>query len=187
MLYTITAASPEVEDFVAELQIESHATFEDLHRLIRSTCGWAGGKPSTFYICDHRWRRERAIPEKSREDDVMADVELGDLLDDEGQRMQYVFDPQERRGLLLEVTAIAYGRHIDAPTCRRRHGQAPPLTTADADTPNTSNTSDTSDLLAQLTAAALAIDDSDSHDTICDDSDFDPEELDPEGFDITEF
>lgn len=178
MLYTITAASPEVEDFVAELQIESHATFHDLHRLIRTTCGWGQGKPSTFYICDHRWRREKAIPEHSREDDVMADVELGDLLDDEGQRMQYVFDQQARRGLLLEVTAIAYGRHIDAPTCTRRHGQAPML---NPDAP------DNSDLLAQLTAAALAIDDSDSHDTICDDSDFDPEELDPEGFDITEF
>ena len=40
MLYTITAASPEVDDFVLELQIESDATFESLHRLIRESCGY---------------------------------------------------------------------------------------------------------------------------------------------------
>lgn len=204
MLYTITAASPEVEDFVLELQIESDATFEDLHHLIRETCGWGEGKPSTFYLCDHRWRREKAIPERSLEDDIMADVELGDLLEDEGQRLQYVFDSKARRGLLLEVSAIAFSRHIEAPTCRRRHGEAPALDPeAEADnapqaTPPPSEVSapagspsgkspSNADLLAQLTAAALAMEDSDDEDaTFDDDSDFDLEELDPEGFDITE-
>ena len=127
MLYTITVVSPEVEDFVVELLIESDATFADLHQLIRDTCGWGPHKPSTFYICDHRWHHERAIPEKSYEDETMDEVELGDLLDDEGQRLQYVFDAAESRGLLLEVTHISYGKHIDEPHCRRSHGTPPPL------------------------------------------------------------
>ncbi len=210
MLYTITAASPEVDDFVLELQIESDATFESLHRLIRESCGWGAGNPATFYLCDHRWRRERAIPESGYEDDVMADVELGDLLDDEGQRMQYVFDARARRALLLEVTRIAYGKHIDEPLCRRRHGTAPDLDdtapTANGGTASAATASaqaqhgdpsaspvvmgsegpSRADLLAQLTAAALAMDDEDNDDPITDDDDFDPEELDPEGFDITE-
>ena len=185
MLYTITVVSPEVEDFDLELQMESSATFADLHRLIRESCGWKGDdadrtpQPATFYVCDDRWRRERKIPEKSFEDDTMDDVELGDLLDDEGQRLQYIFDPAAQRGLLLEVSRIAYGKHIDAPHCRRSHGTAPALFIERA-APKAAKS--TEELLAELNAAALADDDPEP----TDDDLFDIEELDLEGFDFTE-
>ena len=180
MLYTITAVSPEVEDFAIELQIESDATFADLHRLIRKACQWGQHKPSVFYLCNERWRRERAIPEKSFEDDTMDEVELGDLLDDEGQRLQYIFDHEEHRGLLLEVTHISSGKHIDEPHCRRSHGTPPPL---QIESPEPVKTPTNADLLAQLNAAALA-DDDDIEPT--DDDLFDIEEIDLEGFDFTE-
>jgi len=180
MLYTITAVSPEVEDFIIELQIESDATFADLHKLLRDTCGWGPHKPSIFYICDHRWHHERAIPEKSYEDETMDELELGDLLDDEGQRMQYVFDAGEDRGLLLEVTHIHYGKHIDAPCCHRRHGTPPPLIVEQPEAPKAPTNAD---LLAQLNAIALA-DDEDIEPT--DDELFDIGEIDVEGFDFTE-
>lgn len=180
MLYTITAVSPEVEDFAIELQIESDATFAELHRLIRQTCGWGEGQPSTFHLCDERWHREHSIPERSMEDDTMADVELGDCLEDEGQRLQYIFDPDGRRGLLLEVTRIAYGKHIDQPTCRRSHGEAPPLVLQREEV----HVPTTEEILAQLNAAALADEDDDIEPT--DEELFELEELDPEGFDFTE-
>lgn len=185
MLYTITAISPEVEDFVIELQIESDATFADLHTLIRDTCGWGPSEPSVFYICDERWHRDRAIPETGYEYDTMDEVELGDHLEDEGQRMQYLFDRANGRLLLLEVSHISYGKHIDEPCCRRRHGEPPvlvapasPLAEAADEAPLS-----TADLLAQLNAAALA-DDEDIEPT--DDDLFDIEEIDLEGFDVTE-
>lgn len=183
MLYTITAVSPEVEDFIIELQIESDATFADLHKLIRTTCDWQPYKDSIFYICDHRWRRERKIPERGYEDDTMEEVELGDLLEDEGQRLQYVFDPSEGRGLLLEVTRIAYGKHIDEPRCKRKHGEAPQLI-IEKETPKAPTTDD---ILAQLNAAALA-EAQDEEDDLepTDDELFDIEELDLEGFDFSE-
>ncbi|MBR0434064.1 MAG: hypothetical protein IJK15_10285 [Bacteroidaceae bacterium] len=180
MLYTITAVSPEVEDFIIELLIESDATFADLHKLIRDTCEWGPFKPSTFYICDHRWHRERSIPEKSYEEETMDEVELGDLLDDEGQRLQYVFDAAASRGLLLEVSHISYGKHIDEPHCHRSHGTPPPL---QLESPEPVKAPTNADLLAQLNAAALASDD-DIEPT--DDDLFDIEEIDLEGFDFTE-
>lgn len=179
MLYTITAVSPEVEDFAIELLIESDATFADLHRLIRDTCGWGVHKPSAFHLCDERWHRERTIPERSMEYDTMDEVELGDLLEDEGQRMQYVFDPERGRGLLMEISRIAYGKHIDQPTCRRRHGEPPLLTLPQEER----HVPTTEEILAQLNAAALA-DDDDTEPT--DEELFELEELDPEGFDFTE-
>jgi len=181
MLYTITVVSPDVEDFILELQIESDATFADLHRLIRDTCAWSSAQPSTFYVCDERWRRQRTIPERSFEDDTMDEVELGDLLDDEGQRLQYLFDPESRRKLLLEVTRIAYGKHIDEPHCRRRHGTPPPLVIQKAVPKEPTR----EDILAQLNAAALA-DAEDDEVEPTDDELFDIEELDLEGFDFTE-
>ncbi|MBR1681919.1 MAG: hypothetical protein IJ700_00900 [Bacteroidaceae bacterium] len=198
MLYTITVVSPEVEDFDLELQIESSATFADLHRLIRESCGWEGDdadpalqpatagrtpRPSTFYVCDDRWRRERKIPEKSFEDDTMDDVELGDLLDDEGQRLQYIFDPEAQRGFLLEVSRIAYGKHIDAPLCRRHHGTAPALSDLSEPAAAAPPEKSREQLLTELNAAAL-LDDDDPEPT--DDDLFDIEELDLEGFDFTE-
>ena len=180
MLYTITAVSPEVEDFAIELQIESDATFADLHELIRKTCNWEPHKPSTFYVCDERWHRERTIPERSFEYDTMDEVELGDLLEDEGQRLQYIFDPDEARGLLLEVTHISYGKHIDEPLCRRSHGTPPPLVIEHIERQAPKSTEE---LLAELNAAALG-DDDDIEPT--DDELFDIEEIDLEGFDFTE-
>ena len=183
MLYTITAVSPEVEDFAIELQIESDATFADLHRLIRQSCGWEEAReaypPATFYICDDSWHRRKAIREKSYEDDTMDEVELGDHLEDEGQRLQYLFDPDEARLLLLEVSHISFGKHIDAPRCRRSHGTAPQLITEQE---AASEVKSTADLLAELNAAALADDDIEP----TDDDLFDLEELDPEGFDFEE-
>ena len=110
----------------------------------------------------------------------MADVELGDCLEDEGQRLQYIFDPDGRRGLLLEVTRIAYGKHIDQPTCRRSHGEAPPLVLQREEV----HVPTTEEILAQLNAAALADEDDDIEPT--DEELFELEELDPEGFDFTE-
>jgi len=181
MLLTITAVSPEVEDFVIELLIESDATFEDLHHLIRQTCGWGASEPAIFYICDERWRCRKTIPEKSYEYDTMDEVELGDCLEDQGQRLQYLFDPDEGRGLLLEVSRIAFSRHIDEPICRRSHGTPPALKLIKDETPKGPSREE---LLAQLNAAALADDDDDIEPT--DDELFDIEELDLEGFDFNE-
>jgi hypothetical protein len=181
MLLTITAVSTEVEDFAIELFIESDATFLDLHNLIRQTCGWGTGKPATFYVCDDRWRRRKTIPEKSYEYDTMDEVELGDHLEDEGQRLQYLFDPDSGRELLLEVTHIAFSRHIDEPCCRRSHGTPPALELIKEEAPAGLSREE---LLAQLNAAAMADDDDDIEPT--DDELFDIEELDLEGFDFNE-
>ena len=182
MLLTITAASPEVEDFVLELQIDSDATFADLHQLIRDTCGWGEAEPATFYVCDHRWRHERTIPERSYEYDTMEEVELGDLLEDEGQRIEYLFDPTDNRSLLMEVSRISFGKTIDEPRCRRQHGEAPALVIVKEEKPTANN----EDLLAALNAAALADDEEEDELTPKFDDGFEMDEIDPEGFDFTE-
>lgn len=186
MLLTITIASPEIEDFVAEVLIESQYTFADLHQVMQKAFGWQAEQPTTFYVCDNRWQPEHAIPEVSDDRDTMADIELGDLLEDEGQRLQYVFNPAECRGLLMEVSAIAFGKHVDEPRLRK-HGTPPPYSIAEPEEEEVQPSATTSekDLLAQLNAAALGMDDEDDYEPE-DTSDFDPEEFDPEGYEVSE-
>lgn len=190
MLYTITVVSPEAEDFDLELQIESDATFADLRKLVHESCGWEmtpsrttrGGHSPAFFVCDEDWRRHKTIPERSLEDDTMEEVELGDHLEDEGQRLIYLFDADNARKLLLEVSRIAYGKHIDAPLCRRSHGTAPALAAEPEEAASAPKS--TAELLAELNAAAM---DDEEHDFEPTDDDlFDMEEIDMEGFDFTE-
>ena len=107
----------------------------------------------------------------------MDEVELGEFLEDEGQRLQYIFDTDEDRGLLLEVSHIAYGKHIDSPICRRSHGTAPALILA----------SPSFDPVSLLQKGNITIPEGDDDDLEPTDDDlFDIEEIDLEGFDFTE-
>ena len=103
--------------------------------------------------------------------------------------MQYIFDPENGRGLLLEVTHISYGKHVDEPTCRRSRGQAPALAASEGAPEdaraNAKRALSNEELLAELNAAALAGDDDDELEPT-DDELFDIEEIDLEGFDFTE-
>lgn len=177
MIYTLTVASPEVEDFDLRIKIDASHTFADLHRLIRKECGWGDYKPSIFYICDEKWRREHRILEKGFEDDTMDEVCLEDLLEDEGQRLQYVFDADKQRALILNVMAISFREHIDEPSCVKKHGVAPLLEElAEEESPD--------DILAQLNAAAMASMDDDDDVEEDEETGFEPEEFDPEGFEV---
>lgn len=182
-------ASPEAEDFVAEALLESHHTFADLSRLIQETCKWQPDQPSTFYVCDHRWHPEHIVPEVSSERETMSEVELGDLLEDEGQRLQYVFNHTERRALLLEVVETSFGKHVNTPQIRRQHGTPPPyyIISSTEETVDTEPSASNVDLLSRLNAEAMGINEDEEEFDPEDTSDFDPEEFDPEGYEVSEF
>ena len=111
----------------------------------------------------------------------MAEVELGNYLEDEGQRLLYVFDPADKRHLIMEVSRIAFGDSLDEPRYRMQ-GTPPELVLMPEPSPELSQT----DLLAQLNAAALGELDDEEEEERDDFEGFDPEEFDPEGFEISE-
>ena len=133
MTLRITLISQENEDFIMELKIDADASFADLHRLIIRNCGYSEAHGQRFFICDENWRPTRRILLSDEEnvnidEDVylMDDTELGEFLEDEGQRFAYRFDPEERRMFLLELTETTFGERIPAEgIVNRRHGHAP--------------------------------------------------------------
>ena len=165
MLLSFTVASKEIEDFVLKLQIDGDDTFADLNRLIRETC-WPGvpvPQPAGDY-----------------EHDSMDEIRLSELLEDEGQRLIYDFDHEAGRHLIMEVSNISYGQHADEGTCRHRSGEPPALVEEEA-MPSVGS------LLAQLNASALgSLSDEEDDEREEDFDGFNDDELDLEGFEISE-
>jgi len=181
MVLTLTIASKEVEDFVLKIKIDADATFADLQEVIREGCGWSHALPAAFYVCDERWHPEHYIPEEGDyEHDAMNEVELGSLLEDEGQRLLYQFDQENNRHLLMEVTRVIFGDSLDEPH-HRLYGAAPELI-LEPEEPAPTN----ADLIAALNAAALGELDEDEEEERDDFEGFDPEEFDSEGYEISE-
>lgn len=180
MKLKITVASPEVEDFALELQIDADATFEDLHKIIQKGCGYMDFGTHRFYVCDEDWRPEHRIFQTdagSRSDEdiyLMDETPLEEFLEDEGQRIAYRFDPESRRLLLLEVTETSFGGSVGEPKIRRRYGEAPMQMLMD------------DNFGEQPTTTPTPTDEEEEDESFYGDDGFEEDELDAEGFDVIE-
>lgn len=132
MTLKLTLFSQEKEDFVLEILVDSDAKFSELHQLILQDCKYNEHQKQSFLICDEEWRVKHRICLSDSEDlrydedlDLMSRTRIGDFLEDEGQRLAYVFDPDGKRFFLMELTENVFGRTEKNPIVNRRHGKAP--------------------------------------------------------------
>ena len=132
MTQKLTLFSQEVDDFVLELKIDADATFHDLHRLIQQACGYDDTQNHSFLICDEDWRIRHRIRQTDTGDTaidedlyLMDETPLGDFLEEEGQRLAYIFDPEGKRFFLMELTENMFGKPQRKPSVSRRHGMPP--------------------------------------------------------------
>lgn len=132
MTLKLTLFSQEKEDFVLEILIDNDAKFSELHQLILNDCNYEEHKKQCFLICDEDWRVKQRICLHDSEDmgydedmNLMSRTRIGDFLEDEGQRLAYVFDPEGKRFFLMELTENVFGRTEKKAFVNRRHGLAP--------------------------------------------------------------
>ena len=103
MIYRFTLISDEVDDFIREIKIDSEATFFDLHEAILKAAGYKDDQMTSFFICDDDWEKDQEITledmgSSSEEDSyIMRETRLSDLVEDEKQKLLYVFDPLAER------------------------------------------------------------------------------------------
>lgn len=114
MQYLIRVKCDEVEGFRRDILIDEDANFLDLSKAILKSVNFPDDQMTSFYICNDSWERREQI---TREDcheasaadmDVltMADTSLAEFLDDEGiTRMEYIFDPFCERAFNLRVVS----------------------------------------------------------------------------------
>ena len=119
MVYRFTIISDEVDDFIREIQIDSEATFFELHEAILKAAKYNDDQMTSFFTCDDDWEKEQEITLEdmgtSSDEDcyIMRETRLSELLEDEKQRMLYVFDPLAERVFFIELSEIIYGKDIE--------------------------------------------------------------------------
>jgi len=170
MVYRFTIISDEVDDFLREIRIDSEATFYDFHEIILQSVGFTNDQMTSFFLCDDNWEKENEITveemDNSPEYDswVMKDTALSELIEDEKQKLIYVFDNLTERVFFIELSEIITGKELKKPICSRKVGN-PPKQSVDFE---------------EMATGTSSID---LDENFYGDEDFDVEEFDPEGFD----
>lgn len=169
MVFRFLILSDEVDDFKREIKIDSEATFLDLYNIIMDSVGYSKDQMCSFFICEDDWSKKTEITlvemDTSSEVDnyIMGETRLEELLEDEHQKMLFVFDYLTERSLFMELREIIPGKDLEKPICSKSEGVPP--------------------------AQSKSLDDFDKKDASSDlgedfygDSEYDIDELDKDGF-----
>lgn len=131
MVFRFLLLSDEVEDFKREIQIDADDTFLNLHNAIIKSVGFKDGEMSSFFICDDNWEKEQEITlvemDTSSDEDayIMEATVLSDMLEEEHQKLMYVFDYMTERAFFMELREIITGKNLDKAVCTKSTGEAP--------------------------------------------------------------
>lgn len=169
MIYRFTIISDEVDDFLREIQIDPDATFYDFHEAILKSTGYSNDQMTSFFICDEDWEKEKEITLEEMDDNpemdswVMNETPISELVEDEKQKLLYVFDYMTERCFFIELTEIITGKTITGAKCTKKQGDAPKQTVD----------------FEEMAASASSLD---LDENFYGDQDFDMEDFDRDGF-----
>ena len=131
MIYRFTIISDEVDDFVREIQIDPEATFYDFHEAILKSVSYTDDQMTSFFICDDDWEREKEVTLEEMDTDseidswVMKDTRINELVEDEKQKLLYVFDYMTERCFFIELSEIITKKSMTGAKCTRQSGEPP--------------------------------------------------------------
>ena len=173
MIYRFTIISDEVDDFVREIQIDPEATFFDLHEAILKAANYTNDQMTSFFICDDDWEKEKEITLEEMDNNpemdswIMKETRLNGLIEDEKQKLLYVFDYMAERCFFIELSEIITGKEIKGAKCTKKSGEAPKQTVD----------------FEEMAAGGGSLD---LDENFYGDQDFDMEDFDAEGFDVND-
>lgn len=181
MVYKFRLVSDEVDNFKREIDIDADATFLDLRNAICDSVGYDKGQMNSFFLCDDGWEKGREITledmgsDSSEDVYLMEDTILSDFIEDEGQRLIFVFDYLTDRAFFIEMKKSTPGRSLKDPVCTLSMGTPPPESV------------DLNDFEAKIDAKATAAASADIDEEFYGSSEYNDDEFDVEGFDEMNF
>ncbi|MDR2474713.1 MAG: hypothetical protein LBD45_02535 [Bacteroidales bacterium] len=173
MVYKFVFISDEVDNFSREILIDSEATFAELNKAVLASVGYDSSRITSFFLCSENWEKgtEITLLEMDTDSDVdnwlMDKAVLSELISDEHQKLLFVFDNLNDRAFFMELVEIQYNKTIDAPVCSTASGN-PPVQEKDDEFMNSST--------------ALSGNQFSDFSEFYGEDDFNPDELDEEGF-----
>lgn len=131
MVYRFKLVSDEASNFAREIEIDSDSSFLQLRNAILDSVGYSKDDMDSFFLCDDDWQRQEEITLEdmgsSSDCDIwlMEETPVGELVEDEGQKLVFVFDYLTERSFFMELKEIIPGRSLSEPVCTMKKGKAP--------------------------------------------------------------
>lgn len=131
MIYKFRLVSDEVDNFKREIEIDADASFLILRNAICDAVNYERPPMCSFFICDDGWEKGQEITLEDMDSDtsedvyLMADTALSDFIEDEGQRLIFVFDYLTDRSFFLELKKATPGEYLNDPICSMSMGNPP--------------------------------------------------------------
>lgn len=182
MIYKFNLISDEVNDFKLEIQIDSDDTFMKLRNTILDAAGYTKDQMDSFIICDDDWNKKNEVTQTDMGTDsdedlwLMDKTKISELVEDDGQRLMFVFDYLTNRAFFMELKEIIYCKDLDEPVCTRKIGHAPKQAV------NLDDFDAQIDALAKNAATNKGGDE--FYDEFYGSDEFNDDEFDPDGFEV---
>lgn len=176
MVYKFRLLSDEVENFRRDIEIDSEATFLDFHKAILEAVNYPDDQMTSFFICNDNWIKEVEITREDmggmseEENYVMEETVIGDIVEEEKQKLMYVFDPLGDRAFFMELSKIEFGKSADEAVCVKSTGDAP------------AQMLDINELLSSNTTTTAASED--FNEDFYGSDDYNEDDIDLDGYDI---
>ena len=128
MVYKFKLVSDEVSNFSREIEIDASASFLQLRNAILDSVDYSKDDIDSFFLCDEEWQRQEEITLEdmgtSSDQDVwlMEDTPLNELIEEDGQKLVFVFDYLTERSFFMEMKESIPGRTLADPICTVKRG-----------------------------------------------------------------
>ena len=131
MIYRFTFSCEEGDpNFRRGFEADADATFLELHEAILKSVGYTDDQMTSFFLCNDEWEKGQEVTlvemGSSFEYDnmVMNETRLSDLIEEQGQRLIYIFDPMYERYFFGSLKEIKAGS-MNGVECVESRGKAP--------------------------------------------------------------
>lgn len=145
LIYKFKVNFEDQDDFLREIELRADQTFEDFHQAILGNLGLDPGMLASFFICDHRFRKQKEIqlvenplsqakkkqntdegPETISKAILMRESELKDFIDDPHQRLLFIYDYASSWTFYIELVKIMHeDKSISYPWFSKSIGPVP--------------------------------------------------------------
>ena len=128
MVYKFVVLSDEDESFIREFEFLDTNTLLDFHNLIQDELEFDKSQMASFFMTTDNWEKEEEFTlfDMGTGSSTMDTAVLEDIIFRKNQKLLYVFDFFNERGLFLEYTGEA--KEIDGreyPSCTNSKGVPP--------------------------------------------------------------
>lgn len=131
MIFKFKLVSEDVSNFSREIEIDADSTFLQLRNAILDSVDYSKDDIDSFFLCDDDWSREEEITltemDSSSDRDIwlMENTPLNEMIEEDGQKLVFVFDYLTDRCFYMEMKESVPGKHLSEPICTLKKGKAP--------------------------------------------------------------